>query len=301
MKHGNRVLSAVVLGAVAALMISSTVYQARADDIPVPPASGTSGTDAGQGGTDDTGTGDTGNTGNTNGTGGTGAAMGYAGAETPEVSRLLVKSLGTFNYEAGKNGSDILIASSDLKDLESATKALSNQLLLLGDVTKIADDMAKSDVELKYATLNQSIEDNAAGNEEALNTFKSEVNGNFTTVNNTITSNVETINQTITSNIATVNDTIAANKTAAENYTDGKIAEVNNTIDGNRTSADERMQGLDERITTNTSNIATVDSRIEKVVGELDTVKYEYVNTPGNPTITFSPSSNHGTSATSGP
>lgn len=298
MKHGNRVLSAVVLGAVAALMISSTVYQARADDIPVPPASGTSGTDAGQGGTDDTGTGDTGNT---NGTGGTGAAMGYAGAETPEVSRLLVKSLGTFNYEAGKNGSDILIASSDLKDLESATKALSNQLLLLGDVTKIADDMAKSDVELKYATLDQSIKDNAAGNEEALNTFKSEVNGNFTTVNNTITSNFETVNNTITSNVAAINDAIATNKDEAKSYTDDEITKVNNTIDGNRTSADERMQGLDERITTNTSNIATVDSRIEKVVGELDTVKYEYVNTPGNPTITFSPSSNHGTSATSGP
>lgn len=289
MGRKNRIISAIAVGAVAALMVSSTVYQARADDISVP-ASNTGTANA----TDTAGTGDVGNDTGDDDAAGTDASGGYAGEESEKVRNLNIRSLGVFNYDAGEAGKNILLSSKDMEDLADATKALSDQLLSLGKVAKAEDKLAAITTELKFKEVGNKIDANAAGGTQALNDYKAEVNGRFSNVDQTITSNVETINQTITNNITTVNSTIAANKTEAENYTNGKIGEVNETISGNKALADQRMDDLEGKITENaTSGTSAVTNLREDVeTGLLDTVVYKYENISGNPTVTFSPNPN---------
>lgn len=259
MRHNGRILSAAVLASATVLLMGITVYHAKADDVNTgtsgsnsqtsqTSAQTSSGENSNSGTSGTSGTSSAGGSTNTN-TNGTGTLIGYVDGEADEVSNLSIKSLGTFNYSTGGNGRDILIASSDLKDLESATKALSTQLLFLGDATKIADDAAKAETDAKLAVVNQKISANAESGNAAVTQLRTDMNTELATVNQAITNSTESNNTAIT-NLRT--------------------------------------------------DMGTEFGRVDRVIGSLDNVVYEYVNEPGNPTITFSPSANHTQASTGG-
>ena len=104
MTRKSRVFSALAIAAAGALMITTTAYQSRAaDDIHIDPGTG------------------------------------YAGSELAAVTGLSTTSSGTFRYDAPGTDEDIEIASGDIKSLETAVKALSQQVVGLGDTAKAAD------------------------------------------------------------------------------------------------------------------------------------------------------------------
>ena len=109
MTRKSRIFSALAIAAAGALMITTTAYQSRAADGIV---GGNYHIDEG---------------------------AGYAGNEVASVTGLNTTSTGTFRYDAPGTDEDIEIASGDIKSLETAVKALSRQVVGLGDTAKAAD------------------------------------------------------------------------------------------------------------------------------------------------------------------
>lgn len=122
MRHGKRIFSVIALSVAVSLVVVSTVYHAKADDTP----SNSSGT-------------------------------GYAGVEVAAVTGLNATSTGTFNYNAGEEGENISITASDIEGLMRATKALSAQIVALGDAAKDADDETKEAVNNKMVAVTASL------------------------------------------------------------------------------------------------------------------------------------------------
>lgn len=216
-------------------------------------------------------------------------------SEDVTITGQLLNSKGAFFYEAGKDKfgnklDNINIESSDIKKVNAAVNALNDKL----DGTTTGMNTA----------LSNALAREVAERTSALSNLENATNTRLTAEEQARTSAIAAETQARTSAMAaeTQARTDAMNaetqaRTSAmtdlESRTSASLAaeQQARTDFENRTSAS--LSAASEANTTAVTNLQndmnTRFGNVDKTIGELDIVRYEYENIPGNPTITFSP------------